>query len=349
MRLKYVDALRGFTMFLVVFGHVLSFGFGIEFDDSILADLFSRFRMPLFFFISGFIGYKSLDKFNLSYFKQSFKHKAFVQLVPTFIFFSFYMLTIGNSPLSFFKYGLQGYWFTLVLFEFFVFFYITSFFFNLKNLSKLQDYVYILIIPIFFVVYFYIRSNFDTAQPSLMNVFSVFNFSLYLPFFTFGLLARKHENVLLPIITNKYSCALAFIIFSLAFLLKERFFTREDYSMIYHIMNAVVLRFSGLIFIFNVFYHSADYFEKDTFVSRAMQFVGKRTLDIYLLHYFFLPQLSTFKHCFFVGGKEFIIGEILVMGLGIAIPILAICLLLSYSIRTSPILTKYLFGIVPKN
>ena len=126
-------------MFLVVFGHILSYGFGIEFEDSVLADLLSRFRMPLFFFISGFIGYKSLDKFNLSYLQSILKHKAFVQLVPTFIVYSVFMLAFGNNPLSFFKYGLQGYWFTLVLFEFFVFYYISSFFFNLGSVLKISN------------------------------------------------------------------------------------------------------------------------------------------------------------------------------------------------------------------
>ena len=216
-------------------------------------------------------------------------------------------------------------------------------------MTKLQDIIYVIIIPAFFFVYLLVRSNFGDSQPSLLNVFNILNFTIYLPFFIFGILIREHEKVLLPIITNKYTCAIVFILFILGFILKERFFTREDYQIIYHILNSVVLRFSGLIFIFNVFYHSADYFEKDSRISRVMQFVGKRTLDIYLLHYFFIPDLLSFKQYFFIGGKEFFVGEIIVIGLGIALPILALCLFLSCAIRTSPILAKYLFGITPKS
>lgn len=58
-RLAYIDAMRGFTMILVVFSHVQYFGYG-EFIQSvynfcggsclIYRDLITLFFMPLFFF-----------------------------------------------------------------------------------------------------------------------------------------------------------------------------------------------------------------------------------------------------------------------------------------------------------
>ena len=65
VRIHYIDALRGFTMLLVVFAHVLTFGFGMQ--KSFLSELFITFRMPMFFFISGFIGYKAIDRWMLGF------------------------------------------------------------------------------------------------------------------------------------------------------------------------------------------------------------------------------------------------------------------------------------------
>ena len=71
--------------------------------------------------------------------------------------------------------------------------------------------------------------------------------------------------------------------------------------------------------------------------------IGTRTLDIYLLHYFFLPrfllayapQLSAYDNKLL----EFIIA------LSIALVVVAVCLLVSYLIRLSPFLGHYLFGV----
>lgn len=57
-RIKYIDALRGFTMILVVFAHIEAFSmFGMQ-HTTFLGSIFQSFRMPLFFFISGYIAFK---------------------------------------------------------------------------------------------------------------------------------------------------------------------------------------------------------------------------------------------------------------------------------------------------
>ena len=57
-RIGWIDALRGFTMILVVFSHVELFTFELD-PPLFVNEVFISFRMPLFFFISGFIGYKA--------------------------------------------------------------------------------------------------------------------------------------------------------------------------------------------------------------------------------------------------------------------------------------------------
>lgn len=64
-RLEFIDAMRGFTMLLVVYSHVLIFGYHqneithVSFNQAL-----STFRMPLFFFISGFVLYNSSLNFE---------------------------------------------------------------------------------------------------------------------------------------------------------------------------------------------------------------------------------------------------------------------------------------------
>ena len=110
-RIEYIDAMRGFTMILVVYSHVCSMCLG----DSWMGynDVFYLFRMPCFFFISGWL----FDPLRGTFCSVA-KHKFMVQIVPTLIF----LLLLAPPPLFFSRLGATkgGYWFTFVLFEFFI-------------------------------------------------------------------------------------------------------------------------------------------------------------------------------------------------------------------------------------
>ena len=72
-RIAYIDAMRGFTMLLVVYSHIQVHGYHTpihEIDSFNL--LFVRVRMPLFFFISGWVLYKSSRIWDM---KTSLSHK----------------------------------------------------------------------------------------------------------------------------------------------------------------------------------------------------------------------------------------------------------------------------------
>lgn len=102
-RLEYIDALRGFTMILVVFAHIINYGYHITDAKAETMDtfnnLFIRFRMPLFFFISGFVLYKQERIWDKPFIKDFIKKKFFVQIVPTFIFL-FLFAYLYNSKQS---------------------------------------------------------------------------------------------------------------------------------------------------------------------------------------------------------------------------------------------------------
>ena len=83
-RIEFIDALRGFTMILVVLNHIETQGFVNE--PSIIGRILMTFRMPLFFFISGYIAYKADKVWNLSNYILDCLKKIKVQLIPTLVF-----------------------------------------------------------------------------------------------------------------------------------------------------------------------------------------------------------------------------------------------------------------------
>ena len=91
------------------------------------------------------------------------------------------------------------------------------------------------------------------------------------------------------------------------------------------------------------FFRSSASWLQQIHLSKPLQYVGTRTLDIYLLHYFFLPrfllsyadQLQAFNSS---------VVELVVI-LCISLLVLGVTLLASYIIRLSPFLGHYLFGV----
>lgn len=124
-RIEYIDAMRGFTMLLVVFGHVLTHCLNNYTEESVVYCFFERFRMPMFFFISGYIAYKATAYWDFCLFRKMLRKKAVVQLTPTFVFFSFYGIVHGSNLLDgFIADGTGIFWFCQALFEMFVIYYI---------------------------------------------------------------------------------------------------------------------------------------------------------------------------------------------------------------------------------
>lgn len=79
-RLLYVDALKGFTILLVVLGHVLQVRYN---TDNLLYRYIHSFHMPLFMFLSGYVSYRVMAWGNIG--------KRFLQLIIPF--FSYIVIT----------------------------------------------------------------------------------------------------------------------------------------------------------------------------------------------------------------------------------------------------------------
>lgn len=181
-------------------------------------------------------------------------------------------------------------------------------------------------------------------MPRISLVLTLNNFFYYFQFFAFGIIVKAFPNLIQYI---KRGYPIAVVLFVLLFIIQYKWITHDYNRHLFYLIDSILIKYSGLIMVFGLFSLSEEYFAKNCRISRIMQFAGSRTLDIYLLHYFFLPQWESYKNLFFPDGSESIISELVLISL-IAVVIMAVCLLSSICLRKSPILAKYLFGILSK-
>jgi fucose 4-O-acetylase-like acetyltransferase len=78
-------------------------------------------------------------------------------------------------------------------------------------------------------------------------------------------------------------------------------------------------------------------------MGKWLQYIGRNTLAIYMLHYFFLPRNLQFIGNFFMQHSNPTLELFITMG--IAILVIIISLITNAMICTSPFLAHYLLGV----
>lgn len=347
-RIEYIDALRGFTMILVVFSHVLVFSFQCE--TSFVNEIFISFRMPLFFFISGFIGYKAGVEWTGRTWWTMTRKKLMVQLVPTFVFgllcayayLKLDFMAFVTSPTK------LGYWFTIVLLEMFLLLYTTNFVLYQCGGKKESRPRKVVALVLIYAMLYVLRHIFQSipAFEGVYNVLCIHYVSFYFPFFAFGYICSMYKENFNRILEKKYFAAIIIISFALLFYVRRAFILPHFEDSIFMLLISLITQLAvgacGLLIVYNTFRTYSASFSSDTKVGSALQYIGKRTLDIYLLHFFFMPHLPQVGRMLENGNN--VILE-LTFGVGISLLIIGICLIVSNILRTSPILAQYLFGV----
>ena len=312
-------------MILVVYSHICRYCFG----DWTMGwnDVFFLFRLPCFFFISGWLFEQIGRQWNSITVQHTIKQKFMVQIIPTVIF----LLLLAPPPLFFSKLGATkgGYWFTFALFEFFLFRILSECY--LKKWSGTFALV-ISTLAFFYDVYFNRLFIGLGLLTKLLGFFGFMTWRYYL-FFYIGILVKRHFEEFLRWI-SKPIVAIAIII---GFILIACHPHSENTLVSYLIF--IIGGILGMTMIFTAF----RYMSNHILSFFPLTYIGTRTLDIYLLHYFVLPrfllfyapQLRSYDNKFL----EFIVA------LALALVVVVVCLLASYLIRLSPFLGHYLFGV----
>lgn len=349
-RLEYIDALRGFIMLIIVYWHINYFSFDIlKVINKInsFENIFLLFGMPLFFFISGVFAYKEKQIWDwqnsIKYIGSKFKQLIIPTLFILGLFIYVFNLSLKGCFYSPMKYG---YWFTISLFEYFVLYVLIAKLLNKIKHSWKYD-ISLLIIGLFIFI--------ATISPqkvlsligisdTLPNALGYSNFQYFI-YFVLGAIVKRRYDLFKRFIDNSILMGLTIALFFIIALMYIK--TGPIYGPAINESLTILLGITGCFVSFSFFYKYQDCFTKEKRVGRILQYIGRRTLDIYLLHYFFLPRnLKMVGEWFTVNINPTI--EFFV-SIALAAMVIALCLITSSIIRISPLLANWLFGVKNKS
>ncbi|MCD8304418.1 MAG: acyltransferase [Prevotellaceae bacterium] len=339
-RLLWLDALRGFTMVLVVAYHVAQMSFGESERISASLPFLVLFRMPTFFFVSGFLAYKATARWTCaSVWRLSWK-KVRVQMLPTLVFLCVFLvlrkphfwdalLACLRSPTK------GGYWFTWVLLQMFLVYYLWSW------LTRGKGWCVWLLWLLSLLAYetLYVPRVFTYWHRPFYSSSSLLETIKFMQFFLLGNLARRHWGCLTKLFSSRWFFPLCVV---LGFLCCADYFRWHFLKLVWTNLPRTLAMYCLLLVLVQCFVRYESLLTPSRPLGHALQFIGQRTLDIYLLHYLFLPRLPEVGAWLNRCHPNFVLDVTLSVGVGLLV--IAFCLLVSAVLRTSPFLRLYLFG-----
>lgn len=346
-RMEWLDAMRGFTMLLVVAYHVAQFGFVESEKLSPSLSLQVLFRMPLFFFVSGFLAYKSTWHWTPQSFATLTWQKLKVQVLPALVFLCVFLVLRGKLP---FAEGFMkcmhsptkgGYWFTWVLLQMFLIYYLTAAFSQPFGKKIEHGAVTLLwVASVFASLSLFLPQTFGKwYKTDFMMYSSMCQTFKFMHFFLMGNLVHRFWPQVQRIFRSPWFFPLLAI---LAFVCSADYLKwhtfRQEWANLPHLLAMYAFLFVVVMF----FYHHQAHFTRQTRLGRGLQYIGTRTLDIYLLHFIFLPRWPEVGQWFDAHQPNFVLDAAATTM--VALLVIAFCLVTSHALRVSPLLKKYLFG-----
>ena len=324
-RIGYIDAMRGFTMILVVFSHIYLHNY------TPLNQFFITFRMPLFFFVSGFISFRLEQAWEKENYRNRVKEKLRTLILPALFFGTIYSLVTGLGMEYFVMSPMKsGFWFTISLFEMLLIYY-TVRRINThrakRSLGSAMTRLYLAALLMF------------VALPDMLHyiklddVICLSNTVKYFQFFAFGMLCSCFRERFFKIIDGyKYwHFVIAYAIYTAIKTLVYSHFdspaASESFKHIVTLADPVVLMvggYLGIMTIFGIFRRLQSLFPGDRGFA-PLQYVGRHTLEVYMLHGFLLINFTTALRPYIVDDP--ILALQLIVGIGTAAAITTLALI----------------------
>lgn len=333
-RLAYLDALRGLAIFLVVYCHVASISLGIPEGIGSTNDTVSLLHLPLLFFLSGFLMFRE-DRFQKM--KPSWQYlvrKVGELVLPALIFVTIFALWMHRSAESIlFSQFKGGYWFTFFLFLFILLYALFSLILRRFNARTRTTVILILGACIGFAPTLTDIVSPQWTESKFFQLLSYQNFKYFL-FFTFGAWVRSRFGDLAVWADGRSGKLVLVTVPLIAFVLLHFHIPHL------HFLVEWVFSLSAIVLLTVLFRELSGKIEQSK-GGRVIAFAGRRSLDIYFLHFFFLPKLNDLG-VYFSDGSRLVVEFCLISA--IALAIIGLCLLISWVIRHSDILARLLFG-----
>ena len=276
-RSQTIDAVKGAAILLVMAGHVLVWN---HMEDPYIYDVIKVIQMPLFIMVSGYLCGAGRRVKDFGGYVQIMKKRAIAYLTP---FFFWIILLHPRTPLSSIKATLfdldEGLWFLMTLFLLTWMIYTAQLAESCAGrFKKAAFWTVYLALTVFVVLETFFGVEF--LSPGLTR--------LYLPFYLTGYLAGEHKELLqkIPAVWKNATGALSLA----ALLLMAAFLDLQDVGTLLLLGRQVLASFLGccaVCWIFSV--------GRKGRVEKALAFVGKYTLEIYVLHFHFATVLNQGK------------------------------------------------------
>ncbi|MCH5222007.1 MAG: acyltransferase [Muribaculaceae bacterium] len=300
-RLHYFDMMKGVAIFLVVMGHVIAMCVR-EIDRAPLFKFIEHIHMPLFFFISGWFTFKIGASGRIAC--PALKNRAIRLLLPMLVVSSLWMWYFPHSgvqsPLNSTFSGLwgdtwkNGYWFTLVLFEIVLLYAAITPLLNLCRNAVASILTTLCVCAILLFCY-------NICPAAVAGYISLELVAAFFPIFMFGVLAAKYRDGYMNAIHNSWLQTAAMLIFAVCLYMgcwPWEFNLSPITKLCIDSAGYICLATFSLA-VFERWSNTAYSPEASNMARRAAslwEYLGKQSLGIYLLHYFFLfPMGDLFR------------------------------------------------------
>ena len=296
-RLDFYDVIKGVAIFMVVMGHIITMCIR-DIDSAFIFKIIGQSHIPLFFFVSGFFTYKALKdpQGNIAEeFLQPALFKRIKQLlVPTIAVGALWLWYFPHSglqsPLDSTVSGMllspwkNGYWFPLVLFLVFVIYYVFSILAGVLRPT-------VNIITTAVLVWVLLKVGANALDEKLCDLFSLRLVAQFYPIFMVGVFARRHESLFYKAVENGYVQTVAILTGAVAFYVSAYYwefpYIPEDALMLISLVYYTCL---SLVAVALAKKFTEAYTESH--IKNVITLLGRKSLEIYLLHYFFLFPMT---------------------------------------------------------
>lgn len=276
-RVLWIDVLRGITMLLVVYSHVNTQIVDLPFSrfNSVIV----TFRMPLFFFISGFFIYNV--NYDLVLLRRRAINRLYRQLYPTVIFFTIYVVLAQGCGWreALFADSKAGYWFTYLSVLYFFTLGPVLYIFSRYRLSDRARILWLFLgmLAITAVsILLLLNSSFLDSDLSLLISFK--HYLRYMPCLLCGSIFRilwdRYGGLLMRLPVMIF-CVIAFCL----------------WIRVSNPYMGMVTGFFGIYIMVYIFHSLSGIMNRVKWFG-IIGLVGSMTLEIYLLHYFLLMALK---------------------------------------------------------
>lgn len=328
-RLLYIDRLKGFGIFLVVFGHIIQYNMVNSTQNAVFEAIYS-FHMPFFFFLSGYMVNKTTHIESVSSYFVFLKKKAISLLIPLFTWalVAKYLFTSNQDftiDTIFHILGKQivdpGLWFLLMLFEIMIaysFFYVFSKILNKRNILLIDLVIFSSLIGTILVINAFFHGIF-------------MSFLLNISFFFVGVFISKYE-IVRSFIQNKWIFLWSGLFFML--LVGHYNFSECDLPIMKGLK--VIISLSAISF----FYTLSKVLSIPDKLNDFLCNMGKSTLVIYVTQFAFL---SIFPKTALIPSDAGVV-LIGIIVIPISMILIYLCIGIGKIVETMPALNLLLYG-----